>query len=289
MNPLTTYGVGLGQILSEISNKSFRFGFEQQFNQIQNTTIKRINSEIDRVIENDDTPRRLAALERDYQKLDDNKKLIDNFHFDMYSNQLRLAEMKTDAADAIAAFSSEDDDTNLTADEVTALTAKRDALIADTEALLLSIHPDISTPNIIRDVKNTLDTLKAMDPVVGVVDAEGSGSPTNANRQILDDLTTFSNLLDTAYEVTYTTADNAQDISLSISASLAGKVADMTQLSEVELKRQEEEIEGIKAHYGNILRVISVTFEARISSTEQLATSLQGQQIQPGSIMNIFT
>jgi|GEM_PF-1107025 len=289
MNPLTTYGVDLGRILSEISNKNFRFGFEQQFNQIQNTTIKRINSEIDRVIENDDTPRRLAALERDYKKLDDNKKLIDSFHFDMYSNQLRLTEMQTNATDAIAAFSSVDDDTNLTADEVSSLTAKRDALIADTEALLLSIHPDISTPFIIRDVKNTLDTLKAMDPVVGVVDAEGSGSPTNANRQILDDLTTFSSLLDTAYEVTYTTAENAQDISLNISASLAGKVVDMTQLSEVELKRQEAEIEDIKAHYGNILRVISVSFEARISSTEQLAASLQGPQVQPGSIMNIFT
>lgn len=289
MNPLTTYGADLGRVLSEISAKNFRFGFEQQFNQIQNTTIRRINSEIDRVIENDDTPRRLQALERDYQKLDDNKKLIDNFHFDMYSNQLRLTEMQTDAADAIAAFSSVDDDTNLTADEVTALTAKRDTLIANTEALLLSIHPDITTPNIIQDVKNTLDTLKAMDPVVGVVDAEGSGSPTNANRQILDDLTTFSSLLNTAYEVTYTTADNAQDISLNISASLAGKAADMSLLSDVELKRQEEEIEGIKAHYGNILRVISVSFEARFSSTEQLASSMQGPQVQPGSIMNIFT
>jgi len=288
MNPLSTYGVDLGKVLSDISTSNFRFGFEQQFNQIQNTTIKRINSEIDRVIENDDTPRRLAALERDYKKLDDNKKLIDDFHFDLYSNQLRLTEMQTDAADAIAAFSSVDDDTNLTADEVTALTAKRDTLIANTEALLLSIHPDITTPNIIQDVKNTLDTLKAMDPVAGVVDAEGTGSPTNANRQILDDLTTFNSLLNTAYEVTYTTAENAQDISLDITASLAGKVADMSLLSDVELKRQEEEIEGIKAHYGNILRVISVSFEARFSSTEQLAASLQGQQVQPGSIMNIF-
>jgi len=289
MNPLSTYGSSLGTVLSEISAGNFRFGFEQQFNQIQNTTVKRINSEIDRVVQNDDTPRRLAALERDYGKLEKNKALIDDFHFDMRANETRLATMQTDVADAIAAFSAVDGDTNLTTAEITTLTAKRDALIENTSALLLSIHPDITTPFVVRDVKNMYDTLKAMSPVAGVVDPAGSGSPTNGNRQILDDLTTLSTLVGTAYDVTVTTSENAFDTSLSISASLAGKLSDMTQLSKVELGRRQEEIDAIKSKYGNILRVISVSYEGRINTLEQIGKSLQGAQVAPGSILNIFT
>ncbi|OEJ69554.1 hypothetical protein [Magnetovibrio blakemorei] len=280
--------VNIGNTLTRLASSNFRFGFEQQFNQIQNTTIKRINSEIDTVAKNDTTPRRLAALEREYGKLEKNKALIDNFGFDMRSNQLRLGDMQTQVADAIAAFSAADDDTNLTADEVATLTAKRDELIKNVSALKLSIHPDISTPFVIRDVKNMYDTLKAMDPVAGVVDASGTTTPTNNNRQILDDLTSLSTLIETAYEVTTTTSDNATDITLNLAATMAAKVSDMTQLSNVELARREDEINAIKSTYGNILRVISVSFEARISAMEKSNEALQGWDIQPGSIMNLF-
>ena len=279
--------VNIATVLTQVSASNFRFGFEQQFIQIQDTTTKRINSEIDKVISNDPTPRRLAALESDYNKLEKNKALIDSFSFDMRSNQLRLADMQTKVADAIAAFSSVDADTNLTADEITALTAKRDALVEDVSALSLSIHPDISTPFVVRDIKNMYETLKAMDPVAGVVDASGAPA-TNGNRQILDDLTSLSTLIDTAYDVTTTTAENATDITLNISAAMVSNYSDMTQLSNVELARRENEIADIKSHYGNILRVISLSFEARISYMEESNKSLQGWQVQPGSIMNLF-
>ena len=279
--------VNIGAVLTRVSEANFRFGFEQQFNQIQNTTVKRINSEIDRVIRDDDTPRRLAALEREYSTLEKNKALIDDFSFDLRANQGRLSGMQTKVADAIAAFSSVDDDTNLTAEEIVDLNAKRDELIIDTSALILSVHPDISTPFVVRDVKNMYETLKAMSPVVGVVDASGAPA-TNGNRQILDDLTTLSGLLDTAYNVTTTTSENATDITLNISSSLAEKFSDMTQLSNVELARRENEIEDIKSKYGNILRVISLSFEARIDYLEQSNNSLQGWEVQPGSITNLF-
>ena len=277
----------IGTTLTRISAANFRFGFEQQFNQIQNTTIKRINSEIDKVIRNDDTPRRLAALESDYAKLEKNQALINSFSFDMRANQQRLLDMQTKVADAIAAFSTVDADTNLTADEITTLNTKRDELIEDTSALLLSIHPDISTPFVVRDVKNMYETLKAMSPVEGTVDAAGTATPTNGNRQILDDLNTLSGLIDTAYEVTSTTSENATNITLDISASLATKVSDMTLLSKVELQRRESDIEDIKSKYGNILRVISISFEARIASMEEMSKSLQGWEVQPGSLSMI--
>jgi hypothetical protein len=286
--PISSFNdVNIGNTLTRLSSANFRFGFEQRFNQIQNTSIKRINSEIDTIVKNDTTPRRLAALEREYGKLEKNKALIDSFSFDMRSNQLRLADMQTKVADAIAAFSSADDDTNLTADEVATLSAKRDELVKNVSALNLSIHPDISTPFVVRDVKNMYNTLKEMNPVEGIVDASGA-TATNGNRQILDDLTSLSALIDSAYEVTYTTAENATDIKLNISATMAAKVSDMTQLSNVELTRREDEINAIKSKYGNILRVISLSFEARISAMEKSNEALQGWEIQPGSIMNLF-
>jgi len=279
--------VNIGAVLTRVSEANFRFGFEHQFTQIQDTTVKRINSEIDKVIRNDDTPRRLAALEREYGTLEKNKALIDDFSFDLRANQGRLSDMQTKVTDAIAAFSSVDDDTNLTADEIIDLNAKRDELILDTSALISSVHPDISTPFVIRDIKNMYETLKAMSPVEGVVDASGAPA-TNGNRQILDDLTTLSGLLDTAYNVTTTTSENATDITLSISSSMAEKFSDMTQLSNVELTRRENEIEDIKSKYGNILRVISLSFEARINYLEQTNKALQGWEVQPGSVMNLF-
>jgi len=289
MNPLSTYGLDLSSVLSKLAKSNMRFGYERQFSQIQNTTVKRINSEIERVVESDDTPRRLAALEKEYTKLESNKQLIDSFHQDLVSNTNRLERLQTTVGEALSAFTSDDDDTNLTADEVTTLTAKRDALIEDVEGLLITIHPDISTPGVIRDIKNMLDTLKAIEPVEGTVDAEDSGSPSNDNRNIYDDLSMLSGLLDTAYDVTVTTKENAADISLNISASLAEKTSDMTLLSSVELQKRQEQIDAIKAKYGNILRAFSLSFEARMDSLEQLTNSLEGQSVAPGSVLNLFT
>lgn len=288
MAQIGNYGDDIGTVLTKISAGKFKFGFEQQFIQIQNTTIGRINSEIDKVIKNDNTASRLTALERDYGKLEKNKALIDSFAFDQRNNGLRITTLQADVSAAIEAFSAVDDDTNLTADEVATITAKRDELIQNVSALSLSIHPDMSVPFVIRDIKNMYDTLKAMDPVTGVVDASGTTPATNNNRQILDDLNTLSGLLSTAAEVTDTTYTNATDISLNLSATLATKLSDLTQISEVELARREAEIADIKSKYSNILRVISVSFEARIASLEEMSKAVNGFTVEPGSVMNLF-
>ena len=279
----------IGSILSQIARTNMRIGFEYQFAATQKTVGKRINSEIDRIIRNDTTPRRLAALQSDYRKLEDNQKSISAFNFDLKSNSLRLTGMKTKVLDAIAAFSSVDANTNLTTAEVSALTAKRDELIKETSALLLTVHPDIATPFVVRDVKNMYETLKAMVPVVGVVDPAGTVTPTNGNRAILDNLNKLSGLIDTASSVTDTTAANASQIALNISASLVGKLTDITSISDVELKRRQAQIADIKAGYANILRTMSISYESRLTNLEEVAKSLNGWDIPPGSVLNLFS
>jgi len=288
MSPPNDYNGSLGSILSKVSGNSMRLGFEYQFAATQRTVGNRINSEIESIIRNDTTPQRLAALESDYKKLETNKGLIDKFNFDLRSNTTRLTSMATNVADAISAFSSIDADTNLTADEITTFTAKRDELVEQVSALLLTTHPDVATPHVIRDIKNMYETLKAMDPVAGVVDAEGTAVPTNGNREILDNLTSLSTLIDTAFNVSDTTLTNAAQMSLNISASLTDKLTDMTVISEVELARREAEIDDIKADYANVLRTISISYESRLTNLEKMTSSLDGWDIQPGSVMNLF-
>ena len=288
MNPTQAYGGGIGQALLKIAQNNFRNGFEASYQQIQNTTIKRINSEIDQVIAKDDTPQRLAALEKEYGKLEQNKILIDGYSFDTRANLLRLADMKTVGTEALAAISADDDDTNLTADELTTLTEKTASLVEDGKNLLLTVHPTIQTPFVVRDVKNLLTEIEGLTPVAGTIDAEGSGSPSNDNRTLYDKLTELSSLMDTAYNVTDVANENAQDISLDIQASMATKMADMTKISAVELKEREDEIEAIKANYGNLLRSISLSFEARMASMEQMQSAMNGFDIPKGSVMNLF-
>ncbi|MEG3618347.1 hypothetical protein V5T82_07785 [Magnetovibrio sp. PR-2] len=272
----------------KISQGNFRIGFEHSYQQIENTTIKRINSEIDKVISSDDTPARLAALEKEYGKLQTNKVLIDGYAFDTHTNMLHLVNMQTTGNEAISALTASDDDTNLTADELTTLTEKTTSLVEDGKKLLLTVHPDIQTPFVVRDVKNLLSEIEALSPVEGTIDAEGSGSPSNDNRNLYDKLTELNSLMETAYTVTDIANDNAQNISLDIQATMATRLADMTKISTVELKEREAEIEDIKAKYGNILRAISLSFEARMASVEQMQTAMNGFDIPSGSVMNLF-
>jgi len=265
-----------------------RLGFEFQFAATQRTVGKRINSEIDTIIRNDTTPKRLATLERDYAKLETNKGLIDKFKFDMQSNVLRLQDIKTKVASAISAFSSVDADTNLTTAEVTAINEQRDSLVKDISGLMLTVHPDIANPFVVRDVKNMYETIKAMNPVVGAVDPAGTAVPTNGNRAILDDLTSLSSLADTAFNVSETALENASQMSLNISAGLVDKLTDMTSISEVELARRQAEIDDIKASYANTLRTISISYESRLTNMEKMSSALNGWDVQPGSVMNLF-
>jgi hypothetical protein len=288
MDPIQAYGGGIGQALLKISQGNFRIGFEQSYSQIQNTTIKRINSEIDQVIAKDDTPRRLAALEKEYGKLEINKALIDGYAFDTRANMLHLIDMQTTGNEAVAAITADDDDTNLTADELSTLTEKTTSLVEDGKKLLLTVHPEIQTPFVVRDVKNLLSEIEALSPVAGTIDAEGSGSPTNDNRALYDKLTELTSLMETAYNVTTIANDNAQDISLDIQATMATRLADMTKISTVELQAREDQIEAIKAKYGNLLRSISLSFEARMASIEQMQSAMNGFDIPNGSVMNLF-
>lgn len=281
--------IDIASITASTSKNLFRSTFETSFQAIQKTVINRINADIQKVIDSDDTPRRLADLERESALLSRNQGLIDNFKFQVRSNRMNLETMIPSNTAAIDAFSADDDDTNLTTNEVATITALRDELIAKTQRLISTIHPDIIEPYALMNVKNELDNLKAVDVTAGVVDAAGSGSPSNNNRASLDFLNDFAVKLETAYNVSLNTEDLATEISISTQAKSAINVSELTEISTVELQKREAEIADIKADYGNLLRSISLSFEAQAQNIDQLTSALGAPVIEPGSIMNLFS
>ena len=280
--------IDIASITATTSRNMFRSSFETTFQAIQKNVINRINADIQRVIDSDDTPKRLADLDRESNVLKRNQVLIDNYHYQTRSNRLNLTEMVTSNTSAISAFSTDDDDTNLTANEVTAITALRDELISRSHRLMNTVHPDITTPYALMTVKNELENLKALDVTAGVVDAEGSGSPSNNNRAALDFLNDYAAKLDTAFNTSLTAEELASDVSLYTQGKSAVNISKLTEISTVELQKRQDEIADIKSKYGNILKAISLSFEFQVQNIDRMTAALGKPEIEPGSVMNLF-
>ena len=280
--------IDIASITAATSQRMFRSSFETSFQGIQKTVINRINADIQRVIDTDNTPKRLADLDRESNLLKRNQVLIDNYHYQTRSNRLNLEEMIPSNTAAIDAFSADDDNTNLTANEVETITAMRDEMISRTHRLMDTVHPDIFTPYALMTVKEELENLKAVDVTAGVVDAEGSGSPSNNNRASLDFLTDFAAKLETALNTSLTAEEMASDISFKTQAKSAVNISTLTEISTVELQKREDEIADIKSKYGNILKAISLSFEFQVQNIDRMTAALGKPQIEPGSVMNLF-
>ena len=280
--------IDIASITAATSQRMFCSSFETSFQGIQKTVINRINADIQRVIDTDNTPKRLADLDRESNLLKRNQVLIDNYHYQTRSNRLNLEEMIPSNTAAIDAFSADDDNTNLTANEVETITAMRDEMISRTHRLMDTVHPDIFTPYALMTVKEELENIKAVDVTAGVVDAEGSGSPSNNNRASLDFLTDFAAKLETALNTSLTAEEMASDISFKTQAKSAVNISTLTEISTVELQKREDEIADIKSKYGNILKAISLSFEFQVQNIDRMTAALGKPQIEPGSVMNLF-
>jgi len=62
------------------------------------------------------------------------------------------------------------------------------------------------------------------------------------------------------------------------------------EFDEVTLVDQQEEVDAIKGKYANILKAISLSFEANAAFVENFNKQLQGNnRPEPGSVMNLFS
>ena len=281
--------INIGAALISIGQAVARPAFELRFNQLQNSMIRRVNDQIDKINEDTDNTRVVAKLEKDRNELVDDVPRLRTFLFGNEANRNRLLDLSTVVISATAKFSEVDDDTNLTADEASDINALKDQIVERLEGLFVIKHAGIQDSNIIEKLTDLVDELNGLTAVAGVVDAEGSGSLSNNNRALLDKLAEAQIRVDVGAVVTQNTAHVTNGLILKFQKKILAIDAEFIGISTVDAQRRIKEIADLRIDSANLLRAISISFEVSASFTDFIARSLSPRQVPPGSVLNLFT
>lgn len=281
--------INIGAALISIAQAVARPAFELRFNQLQNSMIRRVNDQIDKINEDTDNTRVVAKLEKDRNELVDDVPRLRTFLFGNEANRNRLLDLSTVVISATAKFSEVDDDTNLTADEASDINALKDQIVERLEGLFVIKHAGIQDSNIIEKLTDLVDELNGLTAVAGVVDAEGSGSLSNNNRALLDKLAEAQIRVDVGAVVTQNTAHVTNGLILKFQKKILAIDAEFIGISTVDAQRRIQEIADLRIESANLLRAISISFEVSASFTDFIARSLSPRQVPPGSVLNLFT
>ncbi len=263
--------------------------FELTFLQMQNTVIRRINDEIDKITQKNDRRVLVADLEREVINLRDLSARARVYRLGNKNNLDRAFNLSLVVTSTISDFSTDDDDTNLTADEVTAINIRKDKIVAALKRFYLIKLPGITDGNIIQSLLKNIDDLEGLTAVAGTVDAEGTETPTNDNRPLLDLLNSLQNDVDTTAVVTQNSIYLATGMILEFDGKAFGIEAKITSVTAVDVAKQAAEIAEVKQRYANLLSAISLSFEISSQFAESMAKNLSPRRVPPGSILNLFS
>lgn len=281
--------IQLGQALATIGQASTRPDFELRFNQLQNTVIRRVNAEIEKITAGAAKNTRVVKrLQKEHDKLSAELPALRTFLFGNEANRNRLIELSLVVTEATDTFSSVDDDTNLTADEADAINVLKNDIIDRLQGLYVIKHPGVKDANIIEKLRDLVADLEGLTAVAGAVDAAGSGSPSNGNRALLDTLAVAQNRVDVGVEVTDNTAGLTNALILNYQKKILELEAKFTEITAADAKRQAAEIADLKTRNAHLLQAISISFEATSSLGDFLLQNLGTRRPAPGSVLNLF-
>lgn len=271
----------LASTFAQVFNANSQPSFELAFNQLQNTIIRRINDEIERVTEEASTDRnRIEKLQRDGLKLANSLPAITAYREGNFFNQGQLNNL-IDQAQALADSLGPDDAVD--AAEVAAFNAQRDIVVDLINNIPVYIHPDIVDGEAIQRLKDQRAILNGLAPVVG------SKSGLAANIAATDAVTALQDELAVALSVTENTVQVAVSLELSIQRQQSVLLAEFTDLTDAEVIRRKIEIDNIKIDFANILTAISLSFDANKTFAAELNKFLVPFRPEPGSVLNLFT
>lgn len=267
----------LGASLANLASAVAAPNFELQFSQLQNTIIRRVNTEIARINNTGASKRfEIEKLQKDGLKLADALPLIAAYQQGNLNNIGQLEALFEETKALAASLGTDDVDQS----EVDAFNAQRDVVVKRLNNLFIFIHPDIVDGKIIQSLKEEIDTLNALTPVVG----------TQANNQaVIDAVAAFQGKVSTGITVTENTVDVALRLELGIQKKQTEILAEFEELTTVEQARKAQEIENIKIDFANLLTAISLSFEANRELPAALNKFLLPFTPEPGSILNLFT
>ncbi|MEQ8322570.1 MAG: hypothetical protein RH946_20070 [Rhodospirillales bacterium] len=268
----------IGATLAAVAQANARTSFEVQFNNLQNTLIKRFNKEVDEINGASTNGHKVAALEKQSSKLVDALPIVEQYRIGNQNNYSQLEVIQSDLSDLRNLISN---DNTVTADEVEAFETLRDKIVDRVNNLYLLVHPDITDGQQTKRLKDALPDFASLTPVVGSLDVDNAG--------LTDSLDTFINHAVVTATVTSNTITTALDQEFKIQSEFSVVDADLLELTFEESERRNNEIESLKVDLGNTLRAISLSFEINSELATQLNSSLSEKAPPAGSVLNMFT
>ncbi len=270
-----------------ISQAATKAAFEQRFSTIQRGMITRLNKEIDDVV-NDGTERKLAALQDRRDEIATYIGQAQEYLFGLETNKLRMFEISLDSSDALSAAEADGDLASFTADEAANLNEAKSFLIEKMHSLRYLYFPgDISDSTFVNQIQQDAQSLEGLTAVAGTVDAEGTDPTTNDNRPLVDLLGEVSNRAYGLTESLDTLMGAVNQLIIDGEKEMYSLEADLAEITAVELDRKTQEIEELKAKYGNLLKAISLSFEVSSSIGDMLVTGTTPAPDKT-SILNLF-
>ncbi len=254
---------------------------------MQRGLLQQRDREITKVT-SDGTERKVAELQKKRDALFDKAERLVSIQAELKTNALRFLELRDTASTAIINADADDNQT-LSEDEAAALNATVSALKEEIYKLNQTTQiPGITDGNLANRMRAELEILESFTAVAGPIDAEGSGSPTNDNRNFIDALNTIAVRSENYANSTTTLVGGINQVITDANKKAYSTEADLAQLTAGELAAKEIEINDIENRYSTLIKMISLAFEVNSTLADGLA---QGTDFKAprGSILNLFS
>lgn len=279
---------GLGKTLAARAAADMRAAGNLQFNQIQNTIIRRMNDEIGKLNNDRVLDKELATYQKTSNKLREEMPKVDQYLFENQTNLAWMEELQYDVSSLKLTLQGDLDDENVSADEVSAFNAMKDGVIEKLEKLRELSYPGISDGNVIQPIRNLTEELKGLTITEGPVDAAGTENPTNDNRRAYDILEDIGSRIGTAVIVTANTIELTFEYGQDIQNQIAVADAESIQITAVDAQKKTDAIDALRAKNSALLTAISLSFEIASTKAEDLSSQLGTKAPEKGSVLNMF-
>ncbi len=270
----------VGAVIANAAASAARPTFELQFNQLQNTVIRRLNDEIAKV--NTTTPlerHKVEGLKKEGVKLADSLPVLEQYKTGNQHNLSRLEKLREMIASLMETFHI---DTTLTEEGVSLIEEKKQELASEIDNLYVLTHPDITDGDITRRVKEDRAVLESHSAAVG--DITG-----NDNQEFLDFLYNLDSKINVAQEVTTNTVYMVVDMQSGIQADMSEIEAELTDINTLQQLEKSEKITEMRERYGQLLQAISLSFESSNDYVTMLNEYLSPRIPPKGSVLNLFS
>ncbi len=268
----------IGAVLASVSQSAQRPSFEFAFNQMQNTVIRRLNDDIERVSEAGAVDRhRVTELRRKGTQLVEQLPLIQEYRNGNLINFGQLEALLQEVETAVSALGA---DNNVDAAEVDAFNTARDAVAERINRIYIFAHPDVTDGKVIQRLKDRLDEVRNLTAVEGTLNGDNSA--------LQETLSSLANDVTVAATVTQGTVATALDFEQNIQTKLAGIESKVTELTTLDFARKENEIEQLREKSSVLLKAISLSFESNTQFAQNVTDRLKPSVPDPGSVLNLF-